>query len=135
MFQVLPARVYDSAIRSVLLQAALLVAFLAAAEFAPTAPLSSLGRCLRSVVAPSSWFYDACLVGGLVAFCLLLGARHALVPSFRRSRASAVLDLLEPRALTSVAAVGGIGAVLVRCYLGMLGGIFNPMVVPCDIES
>ncbi len=115
----------DSAFRSSLLQLVLLYVLLSLRSLSPL-------FALREMLSPSSWIYLVPALASLSSFCLVASNRIPLGPKVRSTRADSVRAMLEPHSLVGVVSVAGMGAVLVRCYLGLVvGGAFNFMAFPC----
>lgn len=117
-------------IRSALLQFFTLLVFASVQTFNPLQPLTWMSSNLSVILIPSSWLYDIIAVVTVISIGILYGQQLRLYPWIPKNNLEAFLKLFEPQVFASGIAHFFAGGILMRSYLGLLGGKFNSLVTP-----
>lgn len=134
-FQILWPRTISSLIRGVFFQFVTLLAFISIQTFDPLHPISWMMTDIGLLITPSSWFFDLIAIGTVVGMGILYSRQMSLYPWIPKNQVSNLTRLFLPEILLSLVAHFFAGGILMRTYLGLLGGKFNSLTSICDSEK
>lgn len=133
--QILWPRTLNSLIRAVFFQFVTLLAFISIQTFDPWHPLSWVMNDIGLLITPTSWFFDLMAILTVVGIGILYSHQMSLYPWIPKNQLSNLTRLFQPEILMSFAAHFFAGGILMRTYLGLLGGKFNSLTSICEAEK
>lgn len=128
-FQVQYPRTVSSLIRAVFLQFLTLFLFISLQTFDPLHPISWISASIGLLITPTSWFYDLIAIITVSTIGLLYSQQLSCKSWIPKNPISNLTRFFHPQILCSFLAHFVAGGVLMRSYLGLLGGKFNSLTI------
>ena len=128
-FQVQYPRTISSLIRAVFLQFLTLFLFISLQTFDPLHPISWISASIGLLITPTSWFYDLIAIITVSTIGLLYSQQLSCKSWIPKNPISNLTRFFHPQILCSFLAHFVAGGVLMRSYLGLLGGKFNSLTI------
>ena len=122
----------SSLIRAVVLQFCTIFVFISIQSFNPFHPLTWISSSIGLLITPTSWFYDFIAIFTVAGIGLFYSKQLNLYPWIARNQMANFTRLFLPPILISFLAHFGAGGILMRSYLGLLGGNFNSLAIFCE---
>jgi hypothetical protein len=85
-----------------------------------------------SLLSPTSWFYDVLIAASIAGVAHIFVRHFSLTPHVKRSRFSDLVEAADPNVVLSLVCHATVGGVLMRSYLGVMGGQYNGITEPCS---
>jgi hypothetical protein len=119
-------------VRAILLQFITLFVFISFQTFDFFHPLSWLSATVGLLITPASWFYDLIAIFVVIGIGILYAQQLKLSRWIPKNNLTVFMKLFEPTVMMSMLAHFVAGGVLMRSYLGLLGGQFNSLSTVCN---